>query len=281
LSLLDRIRSCNLRDMRHFRPFIVAEQRVGWIKAPFAARLAEFPEAFQVSDDAVRLAPGLASADARSAAVGRVTRALADEGVIQGWREEAYPVTPVWGRPALLRMERAAVPHFGVRAYGVHMNGFVRRGERLHMWVGRRAPAKHTFPDMLDNMVAGGQPDGVLLIDNLVKECDEEAAIPAALARRAVPTGAVSYAMETLEGLKPDLQFVYDLELPADFVPQNRDGEVAEFMLWPIERVASRVAETEDFKFNCNLVIIHFLVRHGLLPASEPERDAILRALRQ
>src|SRR3546814_15669982 len=86
-----------------------------------------------------------------------------------------------------MRIERAACPVLGIRAWGVHMNGYVRRADGLHLWVARRARDKPTYPGMLDNTVAGGQPIGLGLKENLIKECAEEAGIPAALAARAVP----------------------------------------------------------------------------------------------
>jgi len=64
-------------------------------------------------------------------------------------------------------------------------------------------------------------------------------------------------------------------------MPRNRDGEIQEFMLWPIERVAEVVRSTAEFKFNCNLVIIHFLVQHGLLSPEEPDYLAIVKGLAQ
>lgn len=64
----------------------------------------------------------------------------------------------------------------------------------------------------------------------MVKECWEEAGIPAELsAAAAVPVGFVSYVSLSEEGLKPDVLFCYDLQLPADFVPQPQDGEVRLF----------------------------------------------------
>ena len=58
------------------------------------------------------------------------------------------------------------------------------------------------------------------------------------------------------------------------------DGEVAEFMLWPIYRIAELVCNTFEFKFNCNLVIIDFLLRHGILsPANEPNYVEICQGL--
>jgi 8-oxo-dGTP pyrophosphatase MutT (NUDIX family) len=132
---------------------------------------------------------------------------------------------------------------------------------------------------MLDNFVAGGQPVGIGLMENVIKEAKEEAGVPPEIARRARPIGLVSYCQETPEGLKPDVLFDYDLELPPDFVPRNHDGEIAEFYLWPAEQVMEVTAETRDFKFNCNLVNIDFFVRHGLIPPDHPDYVDIVRGL--
>lgn len=281
MSFLDRIRECNEHDLSRFRPLFVGEARVGWVRDDMARLLAPYPEVFAVAAERLTLSPALADFDSRSAAVERVLRALEAAGELPGWRGEDYPVKASWGDPPLLRMERAAVPHLGIRAYGVHMTGYVREGGALKMWVARRARNKPTFPGMLDNMVAGGQPIGLSLMDNLVKECGEEAGIPPALARRAVPVGLVSYVKESAEGIKPDVQFCYDLDVPPDFTPKAVDGEIESFELWPIERVMEIVSQTAEFKFNCNLVVIDFLVRHGCIPPEDPDYLEIVRGLRQ
>jgi isopentenyldiphosphate isomerase len=281
MSFLDRIAECNLWNPDNFRWFVVDGCRVGRVRQALVPRLADFPKTFEIEDDAVILNPGLATFAARSSEMERVVKALVEDGIVQGWRSENYPVTRSFGEPPFLQMERAAIPHFGVRAFGVHLSGFVRSASGIRMWIGRRAKDKHTYPDMLDNTVAGGQPIGISLRDNLIKECAEEASIPRELAGRAVPVGAITYCMEAPDGLKPDVQFCYDLELPADFTPRNTDGEIAEFYLWPIEQVAEIVRGTREFKFNCNLVVIDFLVRHGVLPPDHPDYVAICQGLRR
>ncbi|MBM3541249.1 MAG: DUF4743 domain-containing protein [Alphaproteobacteria bacterium] len=281
MGFLDRIRECNAHDPRRYRPLMVGRSRVGWVRADFAAEIARHPDVFQVTDDAVALAPALDDFKSRSAAVARALAALKADGKVSGWRGELYPVKTSYAAAALFQMERAAVPRLGVRAYGVHMNGYVRTPGGLKMWVARRSRTKPTFPGMLDNMVAGGQPIGLSLFENLVKECGEEAGIPPALARRAVAVGAVSYVAEVAEGLKPDVQFCFDLELPADFAPKPVDGEIESFALLPIAEVADLVARTREFKFNCNLVVIDFLVRHGVVAPEEPDYLAIVAGLRQ
>lgn len=271
MSFVDRIRACRRFDPAGFRPFRAGGQTVGWVRHGFAERLRTFPEVFAVSDDAVELAPRLTGFAERTREVERVLRVLAAEGAITGWRDEAYPVASRYGAPALFQMERAAVPLFGVRAYGIHVNGLVHREGELLMWVGRRSLDKPVAPGKLDQLVAGGQPAGLSLADNLRKEAEEEASIPPALAATAVPTGAVTYCTERQEGLRNDALFVYDLELPPAFVPVNRDGEIAEFMLRPIEWVADVVRDSDAFKFNCSLVVIDFLIRHGQIKPEDPD----------
>ncbi|WP_342760769.1 NUDIX hydrolase [Azospirillum thermophilum] len=165
----------------------------------------------------------------------------------------------------------------------MHVNGFVRGPDgALSLWIGRRAMDREVCPGQYDNMIAGGQPIGLSLEENLIKEASEEAGLAAEVARRAVPVGAISYTLETDGGLKQDRLFVYDLELPADLVPENTDGEVESFALWPVQQALESVRDSEDWKFNVNLVVIDFLIRHGVIhPGNEPDYLEIVRGLRR
>ncbi len=282
MSFLDRIRECNGADLADYRPFVIDGARVGWVGHDFAERLAVLGEVFMVNNASVEFDPQLADFESRSAAMAGVLTRLGEEGAIPAWRGELYPVTTSFGAPPLLQMERAAIPLFGVQAFGVHLNGFVRAPDgALAMWIGRRARDKATFPGMLDNLVAGGQPIGISLMDNLIKESGEEASIPPALAGAAVAVGEVSYRAEIDGALKPDTMFCHDLELPADFTPVNTDGELESFALLPLDEVAAIVRDTREFKFNCNLVIIDFLVRHGWIGRDDPDYGEIVAGLRR
>lgn len=279
MSFLDHIRACNAHDLTGFRPFRLGGVRVGWVRHALAERLRGFADAFEVTPDGVSLAGIFNSFESRTAALARVVAALAAEGTLPAPRGESYPVMARWGGEVLAALDRTAVPCFGIAAYGVHVNGFVRRSDGLWVWVGRRSADRTIAPGKLDNLIAGGQPWGLTLAENLVKEGWEEAGLDAATVARAVPVGAVSYLMETAEGLKPDTLFVYDLELPPEVVPRNTDGEVAVFELWPVHEVAARVRDTDDFKFNVNLVVIDFLIRHGVLTPEEPDYLELVRGL--
>jgi hypothetical protein len=270
MSFADHIRACNNYDAARAIPLVASDQRIGWLRRDNAAALARFPRVFAVGPDRVGLvAEG--DPDRVSAAVDEVVEALVVEKRVPKWRNETFDVMPRWGDRPVFRLDRGAVPFFGVRAYGVHLNGYRRDGGRLHLWIGRRAPDKRVDPNKLDNIVAGGVGNGYGAAATLVKEADEEAAIPSGLIARAVAAGAVSYRMETELGIRDDVLFVYDLELPAEFVPKNTDGEIVDFTLMPAESVIERVRTTGDFKFNVNLVILDFAVRHGLLRAEDPE----------
>jgi len=270
MSFRDHIRSCNNYDPAHAVPLIVRNHQIGLLRRDNAEVLRRFPDVFAVGEDKVEL---LVRGDvtAVSHAVDAVVDALVAENRVPKWRNETFDVAPRWGAPPVFRLDRGAVPFFGTRAYGVHLNGYRREGDALYLWVGRRAPDKKVAPNKFDNLVAGGIGDGHGVEHTLEKEGEEEASIPPSLIRHATSVSAVSYRMETELGVRDDVLFVYDLEMPADFVPKNRDGEIVHFELMAASAVLDRVRTTDDFKFNVNLVILDFAVRHGVLRPDDPE----------
>jgi hypothetical protein len=270
MSFRGHIRSCNSYDPARAVPLLAGNDRIGLLRRDNAEILKRFPEVFAVGLDNVRLLVG-GDLDAVSRAVDGVVDALVAENRVPKWRNETFEVAPRWGAPPVFRLDRGAVPFFGTRAYGVHLNGYRRDGDALYLWVGRRAPDKQVAPDKLDNLVAGGVGNGHGLDETLLKEGEEEASMPTSLTRRSLPVGAVSYCMETELGIRDDVLFVYDLEMPADFTPTNQDGEIVHFELMPASAVLERIRTTEEFKFNVNLVILDFAVRHGLLRSDDPE----------
>jgi 8-oxo-dGTP pyrophosphatase MutT (NUDIX family) len=280
MPFLDRFAPFGVDDLPERLAFFVDNHEVGYATPDFVRTLQDFPHLFDISAESFTLAESLHGFDARSKAFDHALRHLAKQGAIKGWRDELYPVRPTFSGPAFFTMERAAVPLFGIRACGVHMNGFVRDTDGLKMWIGRRSQDRAVAPGKLDQIVAGGQPAGLSIKANLIKEAQEEAGIPADLLDKAKPVGGLSYCLERPEGLRRDFLFLYDLELPGDFHPVNQDGELAEFYLWPIERVIEAVRDSDDFKFNCALVVIDFLIRHGFIEADHPDYPAIVTGLK-
>jgi len=254
------VRACNNAVLPGERiPFLVGDQAVGWVAPRMVSALAQ-TQLLQCAADRVTLAD--------PAALPSIARDLSDRGLYR-WRGEAFDVRAAPDGPALAQVDRGAIPSFGIQAVGVHVNGLVHRSNGLHMWIARRAIDKLLDPGKLDNIVAGGVSAGFGPAETLVKEAGEEAAVPPDLASTAVHVGLIPYAMERPEGLRRDLLHCYDLVLPEDFTPQAADGEVAGFELWPLARAVEAVRDTDDFKFNVNLVLIDLFVRQGLIAGAE------------
>jgi 8-oxo-dGTP pyrophosphatase MutT (NUDIX family) len=270
MAYVDRIRHCNSYDPARAMPLWAGEHRIGWLRRDNAEVLARHADVFTVGSDSARLL-ATGDTDQISRTVDHVVDALVVERRVPKWRNETFDVAPYWGEKPIFRLDRGAVPFFGVRAYGVHLNGYRRDGDGYSLWIGRRASNKQIAPGKLDNMVAGGIGNGHGAAATLAKEAEEEAAIPAALIARAVAAGGLTYRMETKLGIRDDVMFVYDLEVPDDFQPTNGDGEIAGFELMPLATILERIRTTKDFKFNVNLVILDFAVRHGVLRPDDPE----------
>jgi 8-oxo-dGTP pyrophosphatase MutT (NUDIX family) len=255
-GFLRHIRACQSAVLPGERlAFHIGADPVGWVRPALAAALGGFPEIEATATRITLTAP---------AALQAIARALSARGFYR-WRNEAFDVRAVADGPVLAVLDRGALPSFGVVSEGVHVNGLVRRADGLHVWIARRSPTKQLDPGKLDHLVAGGIPAGLSPAETLVKEAAEEAAVPEALAAGARRVGMVQYAMERPEGLRRDRLYCYDLVLPEDFVPHAADGEVEFFELWPIARAVDVVRETDEFKFNVNLVMVDLFLREGLI----------------
>ncbi|KAH7158814.1 NUDIX hydrolase domain-like protein [Fusarium sp. MPI-SDFR-AT-0072] len=211
--------------------------------------------------------------------------------LLRRWRDELWPV---YGRSGelLFSMERAAIGLLGTVRYGVHMIAYVKDETAPHgirLWVPTRARNKATFPGMLDNTVAGGLMTGEDPFECVIREADEEASLPDDIVRKGAKfVGNVTYIYITDEGqvgeggfIYPECQWLYDLELPNDVIPQPKDGEAEKFDLCDVNRVKADLAEGR-FKSNCALVTLDFFIRHGILTdENEPEIDQIKRRVRR
>ena len=283
MSYLDRVDACNRYDLSRYLPFHVGDVQAGWVTKIRARHLKSYKDVFSVTRTGVAFREDLETAKARTKALKAIEKDLAASGQFPRLRGEVYAVKNTWRGPELLRMDRGLTSAFGVRAYGVHVNGYVRKRSGLHLWIGTRGMGRMTEPGKLDSMVGGGQPAGMSLMANVIKECDEEAGLSRRLAKTAVPVGALSYMCERDGGLRVDTLFAYDMEVPDDVTPRcqpSDDIEIERFDLMPLTKVLKLVRNTDRFKFNVNLVVLDFAVRHGALdPETEPAYQRIVNGL--
>ncbi|RCV11323.1 hypothetical protein SETIT_2G176300v2 [Setaria italica] len=181
-----KVDTCNRgMDKRgEFVKFLVEDQVVGYIHKGFVEHLRDFHDVFTIVSgnngsntlENVSLRSSLRTPEERTNAIGDVIKNLGE--LIPGIRNELYPVTSSYGMPVYFSLERAAAPYFGIKAYGVHMNGYVEKDGQKFLWIGKRSDVKQTYPGMLDHLVAGGLPYGISCKENIIKECEEEAGIP-------------------------------------------------------------------------------------------------------
>jgi 8-oxo-dGTP pyrophosphatase MutT (NUDIX family) len=241
-------------------PFRLGDEQVGWVLQDAADLLCTQKFGCHLADGVMILPWAENLPD--------LARAVAATGAFR-WRGEAFDVCAEFDGKVLATIDRGALPWFGIRAEGVHVNGIVRHRDGLHLWVARRAADRLMDPGKLDHLFAGGIAAGMSAEETLLKEGAEEAGLSPDIIDRAVYAGSLRYVTQRAEGLRRDRIHCYDLMLPDGIAPVATDGEVAAFELWPVDRVLHTLRDTDDFKFNVALVLIDFMLRWRLLPANE------------
>lgn len=156
---------------------------------------------------------------------------LKGQGLLPGWRDEVVQIYGANEAAPMLEVERALLRPLGLLLRTVQVNVFSFQDKRLGIWIAERAASKAVDPGRLDSLVGGGIQGGDTPLETLVRECQEEAAIPRSLARRAVPVGVIDSSAATLDGGDPvfhrERAMLYDLKVPLDFIPRPLDGETA------------------------------------------------------
>ncbi|CAF4529695.1 unnamed protein product [Rotaria sp. Silwood1] len=257
------------------KSFFCNNEHIGWIREDAANQLRRYPNIFIEHSDQFVLADNLATYESRSEAVAKVLndmRARDCLKTLRGWRDELYLVKSAYNKPSLFDIERSAASVFGIRKYGSHLNGYVIDDDGTwRMWIGKRSKTKQTFPGMYDNLAAGGLSHDLTPTECMIKECEEEAQIPKQLATEKLKAvGAISYCYEDDDGIHPEGEFLYDIQLPTTFTPTNADSEMEKFYLWTIPQVKQAIIE-DDFKPNCAVAVLDFLIRHSFIT---PEHES-------
>ena len=260
------VRAATAHDASARVAFWIGGERVGSVAKAHLGALAAFPESLRIDADGFWLTVPEAE---RDAALDRIARALHAAGLILGWRDETYPVCTAPTQPPLARIERAASRFWGTLTFGAHANGYVTDDydRPTHLWVAQRSLTKPTDPGMFDNLIGGGVPHGQTPLAALVREGWEEAGLSPAQMADARPGSVIRLLRDIPEGLQHEWLYAYDLPLPPGLVPQNRDGEVANFRLLPVAE-AIALAEGETMTVDAALVTLDFALRRRLLPAA-------------
>lgn len=236
-----------------FAPLWLHRHCLGAISPDWLARLD--PTLFEQRGTPARPQVHLVTADRRQPArqplaplderLQRWAEGLHAAGAMPGWRGERVEIFGPDPAAPLFCIERGLLRPLGLLLRTVQVNVHAWPAGRLRIWVARRAPHKTVDPGRLDSLVAGGIACGETPLETLLREAAEEAALPAHLARQAVPSGIMdSSSLDHEDGapvLHRERMHVFDLQVPSDYVPSHPDGESSASALLSPEQVLALV----------------------------------------
>lgn len=245
--------------MSDYLPLWIGGAIRGRLRRDVLEALGEAPE-LEPADVGLRLRNEGRSRDSRSRALQTLAQQLRRRGMIADWRNELSAVLDDEGRE-LARCERGAFRTLGIQNRAVHINGYREDGK---IWVARRSALKRADPGKLDNLAAGGVAAGESPRRTALREAWEEAGVPRRLAQHVdFPGMVIRSVRETRFGIHDELVIIADLELPQDFVPEGRDGEVAEFLCWSRDQVLAAL-DRDEFTVEAALAMRESLERRAV-----------------
>ncbi|KJZ73489.1 hypothetical protein HIM_07045 [Hirsutella minnesotensis 3608] len=314
-SFYEVIRQCNKfdRDIGSLWEFCLLDNTrpVGYMLPEFVKNMAWDGTGFRVdkSKRRVHLAVTIGHDDdivdvCREEFVALCEKNAAVVGGLRKWlgkKSDFHPIRGLDSHLAGLEMPSPLRGVFGIVTSGVHMNVFTMRKvkgrPKMHIWVSKRSE-NVTYAGKLDQIVAGAMDpvDGLDPLRTLRREALEEARLsidPTSrkVAANGAPVGTVEPgrrisfydrkdpAAGAEQGqLEPGVRFTFDLEVDASFTPQPGEPEaVANFILKTVDEVKRDLVRAE-WKPNCGLVMLDFLLRKGHI---RPEDDELYGLLRQ
>ncbi|KAK6717293.1 hypothetical protein SNK05_000491 [Fusarium graminearum] len=201
----------------------------------------------------------------------------------------------------------------GILTVGVHLNVYSKDTGEYRIWVARRASGpEYSYPGMLDQIVAGGMDpedrDHELLVPlrTLIREAREEVGLEIDERTRTVfvpgtetrPRREIGKAVRISHitffdkkdprtgelnehQLEPGVRIIYDLELTSEYYPQPNEPSIDSIMAMDVSQVKESLSQEGEWKPNCGLVMLEFLVRHQLVNMNNDRHyDRIMEGLR-
>ena len=160
----------------------------------------------------------------------------------------------------ILKVDRCLLSIFGFPAYGVHCNGWKKKGKFFYMILSKRSKQINSFPGLFDNIIGGGQPNNLSFRENLDKEGYEEAGIKKNILENARFNSFTKYFLTFKETFNPSVIATFDLEIKNSFSLINKDGEVDEFKMFRLEEIME-LLEKNQLKPNSIIPITNFILK--------------------
>lgn len=237
---------------------VVARQACGSLPPALADRLARDVEGLVLRGGLLELRDPQLDIAARSERLQALAARLLELGLVSAWRDENLDIRAEPDAPALAWIDRCAVRVLGITTYSVHLNGYTAGGDLV---VAQRATHKRVDPGMWDNLAGGMIASGESVREALAREAFEEAGIR--VDGMALTAGArISVRRPIAEGTLAEAVHVFDVDLPADALVANQDGEVARFETRPVAAVVAAI-ERGEFTVEAGLATLDSLLRRG------------------
>jgi 8-oxo-dGTP pyrophosphatase MutT (NUDIX family) len=234
----------------HWLPLSLGTTRCGWLDPDTALRLAQPPSPFGLDHRGLALASDTGGPQAYTQALAFAAQRLHQAGILREWRSEQLDVYSERGE-VIATIERAACRALGIETRSVQLNAFRPDGSTL---AARRASHKLSDPNRWDNLAGGMIAAGENDLQALAREAYEEGGLR--LEGLTVVRGArLRVQRMVAEGLMIETVQVFDVQLGADFVPVNQDGEVAAFEALSIDAALDAI-EQGEFTLQASLAIL-------------------------
>ena len=182
----------------------------------------------------------------------RIALVMRDLNIADAWRNEQLAVLDVRGH-RLGTMERAAVRALGLQTRAVHLFGETSDGQ---YWVQQRSLTKSNEPGLWDTLMGGMVTAVDTLETALARETWEEAGLHVGDMFGLTHGGMVQVHRPNESGggyIRERVDW-YRATVPANLVPNNQDGEVAQFAKVPRASLEAGVAAGR-FTLEAGLVI--------------------------
>jgi 8-oxo-dGTP pyrophosphatase MutT (NUDIX family) len=267
----------NLKDVYNYFNSFTKDQTIlfyienylcGYILPSFVDTiLTYFPKDFYQKNNSLFLHDKYNTFDNRSLFFKELSQILNEKGIID-IRNEDMLVPSIVCNKALCKIDRALTNYLGTKSDGIHINAYVEKNGEKYLWISRRS--KNILdPLQYDNLVAGGVSHGFSIFDTVLKEAEEEAGIPRELAIKSLYKNNFSYIIKRYFGIRNDAVYIFDLQLPENFIPIKQDEEIEDIHLLPLKDVYNLIKNGKDFKFNSMIVTAYFLLENSNLLSSE------------
>jgi len=246
----------------HLSRGLVDNQIIGHLNPEFIPYLQELLKTESIPLIAIKsdcLTIQLARPKELSASLSQLADKMRAGGYVPGWRNEDFTWLDQNGHQCF-HLERAAFRTFGFQSMATHINGYTKSGL---LWLGRRSETKSTDPGKLDNMAAGGISADETPWVCAKRELWEEAGVPPQIADQVEPVGRIHMRRPISgRGFHDEQLFIYDLELPDQFVPTNHDGEVSGFIEISLGEAAARIL-ADEFTSDAAFVTADYILRRN------------------